>query len=97
MAGEVTLQTFAPLVGEDFRVDAGRAGKFELKLSDASERPGDPNAPRPTFVLTFRGPADAVLAQGTYLFEHPTTGALEIFIVPFAADAEGASYEAIFA
>jgi hypothetical protein len=97
LPAEVTLQSFAPVVGESFDVDAGNAGKLELKLVDASAKPGDPNAPRAPFGLTFSGPPDTVLTQGTYLFEHPALGTFEIFIVPFTADGEGAGYEAIFA
>lgn len=97
MADDVRLDTFTPALGDEFQVDAGQAGKFELKLTEASAGTGGENLPRDPFTLLFQGPPNPVLAQGTYLFDHPKAGRHEIFIVPIARDDEGSSYEAIFA
>jgi hypothetical protein len=96
VADELTLGTFAPVVGDVFEVDAGEAGTLKLKLVEAIAAP-DPNAPREPFVLTFKGPVEPVLAQQTVPLRHGSLGTLEIFVVPVGRDAEGATYEAVFA
>jgi hypothetical protein len=92
---ELTLATFAPTVGDAYEIDGGEAGKLELELVDASEA-ADANAPRPPFVLTFRGPAEPVLAQQIVPLEHQALGVLEIFLVPIGRDEDGTTYEAVF-
>jgi len=50
------------------------------------------------FCLLFRGSAHQLLAQNTYVFEHPRLGDLTLFIVPIGSR-EGAPhcyYEAVF-
>ena len=96
-SAELTLQSFAPLVGEMFRVDLAVAGTLELELSEAGEGDAGPGSERDPFRLLFRGPGEPVLAQRTHRLEHPVLGALEIFLVPVGRDARGTSYEAIFA
>jgi hypothetical protein len=97
MPTELTLQTFAPLVGEAFQVDAGDAGTLDLVLGSAKASPQGGEAEREPFRLLFRGPAEPVLPQATYALEHPELGMTEIFIVPIGSDADGIAYEAIFA
>ena len=48
------------------------------------------------FSLVLRGPRTPLLAQATYALLHPRLGRVEIFLVPIAQDAQGASYEATF-
>lgn len=96
MADEFTLETFAPVVGDVFEVDAGEAGALELKLVEAIAAP-DPNAPREPFILTFKGPVEPVLAQQIVPLRHGSLGTLEIFVVPVGRNADGAVYEAVFA
>jgi hypothetical protein len=97
MATELTLQTFAPRVGEAFQVDAGEAGKLDLVLESAEASPPGGEAQREPFRLLFRGPAEPLLPQATYVLENPSLGATDIFIVPIDSDDGGVSYEAIFA
>ena len=97
MSTEVTLQTFAPLVGEAFHVDAGAAGRLALTLERAEASATGDGAGREPFTLLFRGPTEPVLPQRTYGLEHPSLGRTEIFIVPIGSDADGVSYEAVFA
>jgi hypothetical protein len=98
----LTATDFAPAVGDTFRLDTGEAGRLELELLES--RLHDPDAPamsadgsRAPFTLTFRGPADPVLAQRIYRLEHEHLQPMEIFIVPVARDDAGTSYEAVFA
>ena len=95
MSAKVTLQTFAPVVGDGFRVEAGEGITLELELAEVSAA-GD-GAGREPFTLLFRGPTEPVLPQGTYGFEHPSLGRIEVFIVPIGSNADGVSYEAIYA
>lgn len=49
------------------------------------------------FVMAFRGPLEALLAQGTYQLRHPELGDFAVFLTPNARKPEGYDYEACFA
>jgi hypothetical protein len=91
--GELTLETFTPLVGDAFRIAEPAA--VELELADATSA-GDWPGGRQPFRLLFRGPRDPLLPQSIYRLAHSELDPMEIFIVPIARDAEHTSYEAIF-
>jgi hypothetical protein len=95
----LTLDAFAPHVGEEFVLVHEQAGRLELELLEARAVGGDraPGNDRRPFSLLFRGPVEPLLPQRIYRLEHDTVGPLEIFIVPVARDAAGTHYEAIFA
>ena len=48
------------------------------------------------FAVSFIGPLDHPLTQGTYSLLHPRQGVIELFLVPVARDANGFEYEAVF-
>lgn len=48
------------------------------------------------FTLTFCGPTERLLGQGTYDFEHDQLGALRIFIVPGGRLGSSPCYHAVF-
>lgn len=92
--GELTLETFEPRIGDAFAI-AAEPASIDLVLHSAlalGEWPGG----RQPFSLTFRGPAEPVLPQGTYRLEHAELGALDIFVVPIGHSADATSYEAVF-
>jgi hypothetical protein len=93
----VTVEDFAPAVGESFSLDAGQAGQLELELRAAvpASHPG-PEGTRHPFTLEFRGPAEPMLPQSIYRLETDTLGELEFFIVPVGRDDAGTAYEAVF-
>ena len=97
MPPEITLDTFTPAVGEAFIVDGEEGATVELLLVEATHKDAGPHAPRPAFSLLFHGPADPLLPQATYRFQHASLGEMEIFIVPLGRDEHGAVYEAFFA
>lgn len=97
MSTESSIETFKPAVGETFTVGGEEGAAVELLLVEAEHKDAGPHAPRPPFSLLFHGPAEPLLPQGTYRFEHPSLGAMEIFIVPLGRDEHGAVYEAFFA
>ncbi len=92
-----TVEEFAPLVGESFRLDAGEAGALELRLTGAipARNPG-PEGARHPFTLEFLGPREPILPQSIYRIDHDRLGTLEIFIVPVGSDESGTAYEAVF-
>lgn len=96
-----TVETFEVLLGQPFHLTVaapdGTAAVVPLRLERAERAaapPGDRG--RPPFSLTFAGPADRRLLQGTYPLRHATLGAFDLFIVPIAAEAEVVRYEAVF-
>jgi hypothetical protein len=97
MAVEATIETFRSAVGEGFAVGDKGGATVELLLVEAEEKDRGPGAPRAPFSLLFHGPAEPALAQGTYGFEHPDIGMMEIFIVPLERDEHRSVYEAFFA
>lgn len=88
-----------PLVGEGFVMDVDGTCRLDVRLIEVTrlgERdPGQAGRAEP-FSLLFRGPADAVAAQGTYAVAHARLGTLRIFLVPIGPDEQGMRYEAVF-
>lgn len=96
MLESFTAETFAELVGDEFRVH-GEAGElFELRLAASVPIGLAPPSGREPFSILFRGPADPILPQRTYAVEHATLGRFDLFLVPLGADDNGARYEAVF-
>lgn len=86
--------SFAPRVGDTFQVRAG-AVPVALRLATLHEL-AQPGSPEYSFAITFSGPAEQPLAQGTYEFVHARMGSFPVFIVPKAAGQGVRSYEAVF-
>lgn len=93
---QLTLETFRPVVGQAFAVGEEGGSTVELILAEAAAQRGDSPSARAPFSLLFHGPADPLLPQGSYRFEHASLGAMEIFIVPLGRDEHSAVYEAVF-
>jgi len=95
---QFSKEAWEKLVETPFRVDAGIGTPVALKLLQVV---GGPVATRgnqrsESFSLLFLGPADPLLQQKTYGFEHEQTGRFELFIVPVGRRPEGLEYEAVF-
>ena len=82
----LTAADFEPLLHEQFRL-----GEFDVELVEVTEIPREPGGRAP-FSLVFEGGPDPLLPQGIHRVEHERLGAMEIFLVPIAAD----RYEAVF-
>jgi hypothetical protein len=94
----LTVDTFAPRIGETFRIDLPD-GAIALQLVAADllgEPAGEGGAARAPFSIVFRGPHEVLLPQRTYRLEHDDLAALEIFLVPIGPDEDGLRYEAVF-
>lgn len=68
------------------------AQTLSLQLFEVTGRPAPRNYEQ--YSALFRGPAEPVLPQGTYVMKHPDFGELPLFIVPVERDASGVIYEA---
>ena len=88
---KLTTADFAQLLHQRFRVDPGDQAPFEVELVELIEIPREPGGRAP-FSLVFQGGPSPPLPQRIYAVEHDRVGALEIFLVPIAAD----RYEAVF-
>jgi hypothetical protein len=97
MLETLTLGAFSPLVGETFHVQVQPDQTVDMELVEARSL-AEPTSPRPhpPFALTFKGPAQFVLPQRIYRFEHHAVGAHEIFVVPVGPGKGGMLYEVIF-
>ena len=102
MLERVTIETFAPLVGDPFtlHVDATRTIDLELieatDLGDASGSAPPAEGHRTPFSIVFRSASNAILPQRIYQLEHAGLGSFEPFLVPIGPDAVGMRYEAVF-
>jgi hypothetical protein len=96
MLETLTLDAFSPLVGESFQVHVQNEQTVAFELVEARALTVSSPRPHPPFVLTFKGPAQFVLPQRIYRFEHQAIGAHEIFIVPIGPGQGGMLYEVIF-
>jgi hypothetical protein len=93
----VTADDFTPHSGSRYRVRlAGTAEPIDLELVEVAAGGQPPPARRRPFSLVFRGPRQPWLPQSTYRLEHDAMGAFDLFLVPIAADAQGATYESVF-
>jgi hypothetical protein len=87
----LTLDDFAPLLNDRFGIDPGEGPPFEAELVEVTEIAREPGGRAP-FSLVFQGGPSPPMPQRVYRVEHDRLGALEIFLVPIAAD----RYEAVF-
>ena len=96
MLDKLTHSDFGPLLGSNFKLEAGSATvKLELIAAEATGA-SQVSAPRQPFSLLFRGPQTPLLAQQIYALKHSSLGTLEIFLVPIGPDDQGQRYQAIF-
>lgn len=91
---ELSVEDFRAVRGTAFAVAVGDG--VTLTLSEVQGL-GRAFAEREAFVLTFEGPGEPRLAQGTYRLGHERLGEQDVFIVPVAQTADGRlQYEANF-
>lgn len=94
---ELTVETFAPLVGEAFELRAAD-GSLDATLVEATGT-GDAPAPelRAPFSLLWEGPLAPRLQQGLHEVHHAAFAEpLVIFLVPVEQTETGTRYQAVF-
>jgi len=98
MPATCTIDTFAPRIGEVFRIVVDEARALETVLVEVTPwgKPGTTNGSRQPFSLIFRAASEVVLPQRIYGIENAGIGAVEIFLVPIGPDAGGMRYQAVF-
>jgi hypothetical protein len=89
----VTVDTFAPHVGDVFALADGTA--YEL-VSAVATGPGGVGGGRAPFTLEFAGPPGVVRPQAIETLSHGGLGTLEVFLVPIGQDASAVRYQAVF-
>jgi hypothetical protein len=102
MLEKLTIDMFAPHVGEMFRlrvqpervldVELVQVTPLRVRSADGREAPRQ----REPFSIVFRGPSNVIVPQRVYPLEHDTMGSYELFIVPIGPGQGGMLYEAIF-
>jgi hypothetical protein len=87
----LTIDDFAALAGDRFRIGSEGVPPFEAELVEVNEIPREPGGRAP-FSLVFRGGPAPPVSQRIQRVEHDALGTLEIFLVPIGPD----RYEAVF-
>jgi hypothetical protein len=98
MLDQLTVESFAPLVGSSFWVEFPNGHKVELRLQRAARVMESVAAtlPRHPFSLFFIGPASFPLQQATYHVTHESREPMDIFLVPVGKPGNVFEYEAVF-
>jgi len=96
MAGLLTAEVFDALRGPGFEARAMNHEILRLELADVESGRGGHEGFAASFSLIFRGAAEPVFAQATYLMSHSDLGEFELFLVPIGPDEHGMRYEAVF-
>lgn len=95
--GELTLDTFTPLVGDTFTIDGPGDTAIETALETATALGNQPGpSGRLPFSLILTGAGAPIIPQGVYAVHHAALGSLELFLVPLAPQGDTALYQAIF-
>ena len=93
MTNLLTHEQFEPHENSKFRVRTD-SDPIELELTNVSDLMLSQHQER--FSLTFSGPKDKFLEQGTRLIQHDVLGEFELFLVPLGMNEKGYLYEASF-
>lgn len=96
MLKSVTIETFAPRIGERFRLSAGDGHAMDAKLIEATPLGASVRGGRQPFSIVFLGPAAPVWPQRIYRVEHEALDPLDLFLVPIGPRDGGMMYEAVF-
>ena len=85
---------FAAALNTQFRVQPDSGAPVDLTLVQVSDVISAPR--QEIFSVVFHGPRDTLLPQQMYRMENERLGAIQLFIVPIAQNADGYAYEAVF-
>jgi hypothetical protein len=87
---------FAAQVHSTFDVDVGDGDGTRFSLELVALDDGRSTAQHEQFSLVFHAPAQMPAHQGTYHLENHELGAMDLFLVPVAHDADTLVLEAVF-
>ena len=91
---ELTLAAFQENLGTEFRVLRPQAKPVTLELIEVRVGQCTPNQEQ--FSVSFAGPADSGLGQGSFRFKHERMGSFDLFLVPIGSTSNQVQYEAVF-
>ena len=93
----LSIQSFAGAANQSFGLSVGEA-EMPVTLIEVKPLPVQPypGMMREPFSLLFRSESQIVLPQRQYRLKNEQMGALDIFLVPIARDAQGIIYQAVF-
>jgi hypothetical protein len=93
----LTYEDFAPYLNQIFKMKLSGEELAELELIEAEiSGPSHRKDFRDNFWLQFRDASGIKRWQDTYELEHPKKGSIQIFLIPYAKDAKGMYYQAVF-
>lgn len=98
MAANLTEEEFSKHVNTKFRVELDGENSVDLELTEVKEYMSRHNEQTgmERFSIYFQGPAETLLPQKLYAFQHAEMGSFEMFLVPIAKNDRGFSYESVF-
>jgi len=89
----LALARFEAALDTSFEVESPPTARpLSLRLFAVTPRNAPPGYEQ--YSALFKGPAEPLLPQATYVMKHPAFGELPLFIVPVGRDASGVTYEA---
>ena len=91
---QLRQEDFARHLYTHFEIRLSKSATLDVELCDITE--SQAREVFENFVLVFRGVHTTQLRQGTYTFEHPQLGTLQIFIVPAGSEGSMRYYNAVF-
>jgi len=95
LAVELTKNLFEKHLNSTFRIlDKASPTIVDVQLTEVRE--GRSTDECEQFSLLFKGPAEPLLTQKMYEVENSRMGHFDLFLVPVAANENGADYEAVF-
>ena len=98
MAANLTEAEFSKHVNTKFRVELEGDTSVDLELTEVKGYMSKHNEQTgmERFSIYFQGPAEPLLPQKLYAFQHPEMGSFEMFFVPIAKNEAGFRYESVF-
>jgi len=94
MEPALNYEDFVQQAHSNFQIQLEPPNVVDLELTEVSAVKRSET--QEEFAITFRGPLDAFLGQGTRSVAHEKMGEFELFLVPVSQDAQGFYYEAVF-
>ena len=94
MEAALTHEEFSQNANSTFVVQLDEQNDVALELTEISDL--KVSTRQEEFAITFRGPLDKFLEQGTRSLNHERMGQFDLFLVPIKQDAQAFYYEAVF-
>jgi hypothetical protein len=91
-----TLETFAPRIGERFRISSDEGDTIDATLIEATPQATSARGGRQPFSLVFLGPSSPVWPQRIYQVAHEALDPQDLFLVPIGPRDGGMQYQAVF-